>query len=95
MFTATVMLRAEDVDTPMPAGFDFLCSNCREIENLEVPDLIAREKSPMDRLLDKSVDEVDDALDYEIARTNQRLRQWEAFKKFHQFLPRFQHVELR
>lgn len=95
MFTAAVMLCSDDVDTPMPAGFDFLCSNWLDIENLEVPDLTAREKSLMDRLLDRSIEEVDDALDYDIARKNQRLRQWEAFKKFHRFLPQFQHVELR
>lgn len=95
MFTAAVMLRSENANTPMPAGFDFLCSNWLDIENLEVPDLTAREKSLMDRLLDRSVEEVDEALDYEIARKNQRSRQWEAFKKFHRFLPQFQHVELR
>jgi hypothetical protein len=95
MFTSTVLVQSEDDERPPPAGFRYLAEGWQSIESLEVPELTAREKSLLDRMLDKDEAEFNDQLGYCIAREAQSKRQWASFKKFHRFLPQFQHVEIK
>lgn len=93
MFTATVLVQDTEGVPPAPNGFCYLAGNWDDIEYLEVPELTAREKSFLDRLLDK--DGPTDELGYPIARNAQIPRQWASFKKYHRFLPQFQHVDVK
>lgn len=95
MFTSTVLVQSEDDARQPPAGFRYLAEGWESIEFLEVPELTAREKSLLDRMLDQDEAEFNDQLGYSIAREAQSVRQWASFKKFHRFLPQFQHVELK
>lgn len=95
MYTCTILAQDVDGKPDVPAGFHFLSQGWGLIEALEVPELTAREKSFLDRLLDKAEDEFNDSLGYSIAREAQALRQWSSFKKFHRFLPQFLHVDIK
>lgn len=95
MFTATILVQDDAGDPVAPDGFSFLASGWDGIENLEVPELTAREKSFLDRMLDRDAEGLTGELGYNIARTAQMSRQWDSFKKFHRFLPQFQHVEIK
>jgi hypothetical protein len=95
MFTATILVQNDNGQPPAPDGFGYLAANWDDIENLEVPELTAREKSFLDRLLDRNPEDFTDELGYNIARTAQMSRQWASFKRFHRFLPQFLHVEIK
>ena len=95
MYTCTLLAQDADGNPRSPAGFHFLSAGWGSIEALEVPELTAREKSFLDRLLDKADDEFNQNLGYSIAREAQALRQWASFKKFHRFLPQFLHVDIK
>ncbi|MEP1590844.1 O-methyltransferase [Sulfitobacter sp.] len=95
MFTATILVQ-NDADQPnAPGSFPFLAQSWNDIENLEVPELSARERAFVDRILGDTPNAIDDHLGFPIARDRQRVRQWESFKKFHRFLPQFHHVEMK
>lgn len=95
MYTCTILAQDEDGSPSAPAGFHFLGAGWENIEALEVPELTAREKSYLDRLLDKAEAEFNGLLGYNIARDAQSLRQWASFKKFHRYLPQFYHVDIK
>ncbi|MBU2993949.1 hypothetical protein Q4555_11035 [Octadecabacter sp. 1_MG-2023] len=95
MFTVTILIQNAQGEPAAPNGFCYLATDWNDIENLEVPELTAREKSYLDRLLDRDAAGLTGELGYEIARAAQMSRQWDSFKKFHRFLPQFQHVELK
>jgi hypothetical protein len=96
MFTATVMLQDGSGQPAAPSGFAYLASNWSDIENLEVPELTSREKSVLDGHVSREVADVATELGFSIAsRPEQQERQWSSFKRFHRFLPQFQHVELK
>ncbi|MBL3594830.1 hypothetical protein JMM63_04475 [Rhodovulum sulfidophilum] len=95
MYTCTILAQDADDKPDVPAGFHFLSQGWGVIEALEVPELTAREKSFLDRLLDKTENEFNENLGYSIAREAQALRQWASFKKFHRFLPQFLHVDIK
>lgn len=95
MFTATVLVQDAQGQPASPDGFGYLADGWGDIECLEVPELTAREKSFLDRLLDRETEDLTNELGYNIARPSQMLRQWDSFKKFHRFLPQFQHVEIK
>lgn len=95
MFTSTVLVQSDNDMRQPPAGFRYLAEDWESIEFLEVPELTAREKSLLDRMLDEDEAEFNGHLGYSIAREAQSVRQWASFKKFHRFLPQFQHVELK
>nr|WP_123619107.1 O-methyltransferase [Phaeobacter inhibens] len=95
MFTATILVQNGQGEPQPPEGFAYLANGWQDIEFLEVPELTAREKSFLDRLLDQDTEALTAELGYDIARAAQVPRQWTSFKKFHRFLPQFQHVELK
>ena len=95
MFTAAVLVQDGSGQPAAPIGFNFLANSWDDIESLEIPELTAREKSFLDRLLNLKSEELIKELGYEIARGPQTIRQWKSFQKFHRFLPQFQHVELK
>jgi hypothetical protein len=95
MFTATVLVQSEQGVPVPPAGFGYLSEGWGSIEFLEVPELTAREKFFLDRLLDRTEAEYNGQLGYSIAREAQSMRQWLSFKKYHRFLPQFQHIEMK
>lgn len=95
MFTATILVQDPHGEPQPPDGFSYLANSWQDIEFLEVPELTAREKSFLDRLLDQDTEALTAELGYDIARAAQVPRQWASFKKFHRFLPQFQHVELK
>lgn len=95
MFTATVLVQDVQGKPGAPDGFGYLAAGWDDIESLEVPELTAREKSFLDRLLDRDAADISAELGYNIARTAPMSRQWTSFKKFHRFLPQFQHVEIK
>ncbi|ASP33679.1 hypothetical protein CHH27_10825 [Labrenzia sp. VG12] len=95
MFTVTILVQDANKTPAAPDGFSYLANDWGDIESLEVPELTAREKSYLDRLLDRNADELTRELGYDIARAAQMPRQWTSFKKFHRFLPQFQHVEIK
>ncbi|UTS81596.1 O-methyltransferase [Phaeobacter piscinae] len=95
MFTATILVQDAQGLPLAPDGFGYLANDWGDIESLEVPELTAREKSYLDRLLDRDAQGLTDELGYDIARAAQMSRQWSSFKKFHRFLPQFLHVEIK
>jgi hypothetical protein len=95
MFTVTILVQDNQNNPMAPDGFGYLANDWTDIENLEVPELTAREKSYLDRLLDRDVDGLRKELGYDIARAAPMSRQWASFKKYHRFLPQFQHVEIK
>nr|WP_276716820.1 O-methyltransferase [Pseudooceanicola nitratireducens] len=95
MYTCTILAQDINGQPSVPVGFHFLSEEWGRIEALEVPELTAREKSFLDRLLDKAEGEFNENLGYSIAREAQALRQWASFKKFHRFLPQFLHVDIK
>ena len=95
MFTATILIQGVDGTPAVPSGFGYLAAGWGDIEYLEVPELTAREKSLLDRFLDRDADGLSGELGYDISRGPQMSRQWNSFKKFHRFLPQFQHVEIK
>lgn len=95
MFTATFLAQDANGNPAAPDGFAYLAQNWEDLERLEVPELSAREKTYLDCLLDQDGDGVNSQLGYRVVYTPQTSRQWESFKKFHRFLPQFQHVELK
>lgn len=95
MFTATILVQNAQGLPAAPDGFGYLATDWGDIESLEVPELTAREKSFLDRLLDRDPAGLTAELGYDIARAAQMSRQWSSFRKFHRFLPQFQHVEIK
>jgi hypothetical protein len=95
MFTATILVQNADGSPVVPDGFGYLARTWDDLEWLEVPELSAREKSFLDCMLDRDGDGVNSQLKYNVVHTPQTSRQWDSFKRFHRFLPQFQHVELK
>ena len=95
MFTATILVQSADGSPAAPDGFGYLAQTWDDLERLEVPELSAREKTFLDCLLDRDGEGVNNQLGYGVVHTPQTIRQWDSFKKFHRFLPQFQHVELK
>lgn len=95
MFTVTILVQDAQGLPAAPDGFAYLATDWGDIERLEVPELTAREKSHLDRFLDRDAAGLTGELGYDIARAAQMSRQWTSFKKFHRFLPQFQHVEIK
>lgn len=95
MVTATVIVQDPAGAPAPPAGFQFLSTDWSTIENLEIPELSIRERTFIDTRLDESEADITSDFGYRIANEPKQARQWVSFKRFHRYLPQFQHVELR
>lgn len=95
MVTATVIVQNPESEPAPPAGFQFLAKDWSNIENLEIPELTIRERTFVDTRLDLPEANITYDFGYAIADGARERRQWTSFKRFHRYLPQFQHVEVR
>jgi len=87
MFTATALITNDKGDPRIPPSWAYKPSDWSDIQRIYAPDLSARERYAIDRLMHKSADEITEELLFPLESEAVT-----SYARFHRFYPTFQPV---